>query len=77
MNEALLYSSEEIKETSMVKITNITRGYKTHADRKRALAQLFRRGFNYFVFYRDTQAQFALQFGNADWVKEGTYYLNA
>jgi hypothetical protein len=52
------------------------RGYDTRGDRNRALTHLRRWGYNYFVFYRDTKAEFALQFGNADWVKKGSFYLN-
>ena len=64
----------------MIKIVEINklhcRGYDTRGDRNRAVAQLIRNGHNYFVFYRDTQADFALQYSVADWVKPGTHYLN-
>lgn len=53
------------------------RGYQTAADRRRAMTMLRKHGWNYFVFYRDTQAEFALDFGKADWVKQGSFYLNA
>lgn len=54
--------------------TNGYRGYKSNSDRKRARKMLIKQGFNYFVFYRDTQAEFALMYSCADWVKEGTTY---
>ena len=47
----------------MVRITSITRGYRTAADRERAISQLRRRGFDHFVRYRDTQSAHALCFG--------------
>lgn len=52
------------------------RGYKTAGDRRRAMTMLRRRGWNYFVFYKDTNARFALDYGIADWVQKGSYYLN-
>jgi len=50
----------------MQRITEITRGYRTAADRKRAIAQLKRQGFDHFVEYRDTQAPVALCFARSD-----------
>ena len=47
----------------MIQITSITRGYLTHADRKRAIAQLKRRGYDHFVEYMDTVAKYALCYG--------------
>lgn len=47
----------------MIQITSITRGYLTAADRKRAIAQLRRRGYNHFVPYMDIQSKFALCYG--------------
>jgi len=49
----------------MVRITEITRGYRTHADRKRAIAQLRRAGYDHFVEYRDTAAPVALCFARS------------
>lgn len=47
------------------------RGYNNPADRIRAIKALFRTGrVNYFVCYRDTQAEFALYYGVSNWVKE-------
>ncbi len=60
----------------MKRITDQTRGYGTAADRNRAIKALVKRGFNYFVCYRDTQAEFALLIGNADWVSAGGVYVN-
>jgi len=51
------------------------RGYESRADRKRAIAMLRRQGYNYFVCYRDTQSEFALQYAKADWVKPGQAYI--
>jgi len=47
----------------MIQITTICRGYLTQGDRKRAVAQLKRLGFNHFVEYRDVAARFALCYG--------------
>lgn len=47
----------------MIRLTSITRGYATIADRDRAIAQLRRRGYDHFVRYRDTHAPVALCFG--------------
>lgn len=47
----------------MIRITSITRGYLTSADRKRAIAQLKRIGYDHFVEYRDTAAKYALCYG--------------
>lgn len=47
----------------MVRITEITRGYCTSADRERAIAQLRLLGFDHFVRYRDTASVFALCYG--------------
>lgn len=60
----------------MMKFTAINRGYDSKGDRQRAVAALAKRGFNYFVFYRDSQAEIALQFGNADWVTEGQIHIS-
>ncbi len=65
----------------MKRITDANRGYATVGDRNRAVSALRRKGtvtygtevlpVNYFVFYRDTQAEIALQYGHAKWVKLG------
>lgn len=47
----------------MIQITSITRGYLTNADRKRAIRQLARRGYDSFVEYQDTAARYALCYG--------------
>ena len=47
----------------MIQITSITRGYTTAANRRRAVAQLRRRGYDHFCLYRDTAAPFALCYG--------------
>lgn len=47
----------------MIQITSICRGYLTQGDRRRAIAQLKRHGYDHFVEYRDTNAQFALCYG--------------
>ena len=56
----------------MKRITKITRGYKSFVDRKRAVTQLAKRGFNHFVYYKDTQAEFALCYGKASYPTPGT-----
>ena len=43
----------------MIQITNITRGYLTSADRKRAITQLKKQGYR-FTLYRDIAAKYAL-----------------
>mgnify|MGYP001615463564 FL=1 len=50
-----------------------TRGYRTPADRNRAIAMLVRRGLNHFVCYRDVQSEFALQFCVAAWAGSHPY----
>lgn len=60
-------------------VENFSRGYRTSADRSRAIKNMFRRSegkVNYFVCYKDVHAEFALHFGHATWVSPGTYYLN-
>lgn len=59
------------------------RGYKTPADRKRAITALRKQGFNYFVCYleacpgaRAAEQTNALQFSTADWVKPGGFYVD-
>ena len=47
----------------MIRITRITRGYLTDADRRRAISHFKRLGFDHFVEYRDVAAQFALCYG--------------
>lgn len=50
------------------------RGYKTAADRERAIKVMSRRGIaNHFVCYRDVRSEFALQFGSAAWVTGAPY----
>lgn len=46
------------------------RGYKRSSDRKRATSQLYRQGFNYFVWYRDIAAEFALSYSWSEWVEK-------
>ena len=57
----------------MKRIIERVRGYETSADRKRAIAQLFKRGWTRFVCYRDTQAEFALMFSKPSWVPADTH----
>ena len=52
------------------------RGYKTVADRDRAIAQLKKHGYNYFVCYRDTRAEFALDYARVQWKKPGETYMS-
>lgn len=60
----------------MIQITDIVRGYKRTGDRKRALSHLFKRGYNYFVFFKDTQSDCALLYSKAEWVKSGQYHVS-
>lgn len=46
---------------------NLWRGYTRASDRKRARTQLLKRGLNYFVFYRDVNAEFAMEATFVDW----------
>lgn len=59
------------------------RVYRTHADRKRAISQLRRYGWNYFVTYleagelpRRIGQTNALQFGFATWVHPGAIHVD-
>jgi len=56
-------------------VKDFTRGYKSRGDRQRAMTQLRKHGWNYFVFYKDTQAEFALQFSKVTWKTGNDYYL--
>ena len=62
----------------MIRLTKSTgfRGYTTRGNRNRAVAQLKRQGYNYFVFFKDVNAEFALNFGKADWVPAGRVYID-
>lgn len=44
-------------------VKNFTRGYDSVSDRERAITQLIKQGYNYFVKYQDTNAFYALQYG--------------
>ena len=71
----------------MKQITSYCRGYKTAADRKRAITMLTgmpysHPGFaddgkpiNYFTCYRDVQSEFALMYGHAEWVEDGKTHV--
>lgn len=53
------------------------RYYESHADRKRAISQLIRRGYNYFVCFADVQSPYALEYSVSEWVTEkGGVYVN-
>ena len=53
------------------------RAYRTPADRKRAIAQIFRTGrANYFTCYRDVRGKYALMYGASNWVKGPKPYVN-
>lgn len=45
------------------------RGYDTEKARLIAIHKLSEQGYNYFVAYRDTKSEYALMYGNANWVK--------
>ena len=51
------------------------RGYSNAGDRRRAIRGLAKQGFNYFVGYRDVAADYALNYGRADWVDQGRIYV--
>jgi len=56
----------------MKKIVDNCRGYNSHTARKIAIAMLAKRGYNYFVQYRDKQSENALLFSKSEWVtREG------
>jgi len=59
----------------MKRITPKIRGYASRADRERAIKQLFRKGWNHFVCFRDVQSEFALQYGLALWAGNSPYIL--
>lgn len=44
------------------------RGYASAEEREEDMRALRARGINYFVCYRDTQAEFAIQYAISDWV---------
>jgi len=61
----------------VIQIVDNCRGYTSHRARKIAIAMLAKRGFNYFVQYRDKQSDNALLFSKSDWVtKEGGIYID-
>ena len=49
------------------------RGYASPADRQRAVTELVKRGFDHFIFYKDTQSDFALSYGVKVWGKGSVY----
>lgn len=57
----------------MKQIVSRIRGYASSADRERAIKQLFRKGYNHFVCFRDVQSEFALQYGLALWAGNYPY----
>jgi hypothetical protein len=54
----------------MIKVGEGFRLYRNTGDRRRAVAYLKKKGFNYFVGYKDTHSTHpaGLSFGQADWV---------
>jgi predicted RNA-binding Zn-ribbon protein involved in translation (DUF1610 family) len=46
-------------------------GFATALDREHAVRLLRGQGFNYFVFFRDSNFEYALQYGFATWVAPG------
>ena len=60
----------------MKQLTEISRGYSSFSARLKAIHALARAGFNYFVPYRDVHAEFALQYGVADWVRPGSVHVD-
>ena len=59
----------------MKQITDIVRIYASESDRRRAVQQLARHGYNYFVPFRDVQGV-ALQYGTANWVPAGQVHVD-
>jgi hypothetical protein len=60
------------------------RAYRTPADRRRAVGNLRRHGYNYFVCYREagelpinTGHRCALNYAKVDWLKHGRIYIDA
>lgn len=57
----------------MKQITSDIRGYDSSKARKCAIKRYIRLGFNYFVCFKDTQSEFALEIGKVSWVKDHPY----
>lgn len=59
------------------------RAYRTHGDRRRAITQLRKHGWNYFVQYLEacprafeTGQRLAIQYSVANWVQPGGVYID-
>ena len=64
---------EDRESLSVPKTRCGTRGYRSVADRERAIRQLARTGLNHFVCYRDVRAEFSLAYGVATWAGSTPY----
>src|SRR5215467_2144471 len=51
------------RTTSMIQITEITRGYASYAEREADIEALRAEGYDHFTTYRDTAAEHALCYG--------------
>lgn len=60
----------------MIQITKIVRGYGSEKARLIAIHQLTKRGFNYFVPFRDTQSEFALLYGTSETIAPPYVYVD-
>lgn len=50
-------------------------GFDSREEREEGIRALTEAGWNHFVPYRDVQAEFALQYGRAEWVGPGQTYV--
>jgi hypothetical protein len=53
------------------------RGYSSFNERDQDMVNLMCRGVNYFVCYKDTQADFALQYAISEWVTKSAIVSRA
>jgi len=60
----------------VILISDTIRGYDSQAARLKAIHQLAKEGFNYFVPFVEVRSKFALQFGIANWVRPGGVHVD-
>jgi len=61
----------------MINVSKSLRLYRSSKDRKLAVKQLIKSGYNYFVGYGDSNSTHphGLSFGKVEWVEEGQLYI--
>lgn len=59
---------QQIIKESYRKVIFGHRGYNSPEERKADMQELLKRGVNYFVCYKDTQSNWALQYSICGWV---------